>query len=408
MHPKSSKPIALWVVIALVLLSVGNGAKKIDVLMLAKGNRINGLRMHFDSEPSIDYTIIVTWDGRIPDSELRKLIRLYFPRSYREFSEYDVLLFSAPNYDLLTTKQDKWIHDTISEGAGGINDGSIFSQVPSVYQAWASGLAWKAFPNDASQVAARYGAWSTGHHFVEINRDHPEPILTIFIPFGVENYHGGQSRAVIPQEGSSTLAWQVGNYPRKEPFITAWEYGEGRAMTIGSGLPLGWLGYPTGGSEANKYSPEILMNMMFWLANTQLIDDVDVYHRVKSYFADYLTRMKVLISLSDFVDKFGADTRRIQEETIPLEKIHSEATAQYLEHSFVESEVTIKSGLLKFPTAEEVAKREKDKALLWVFIIEWLVTSSTLFLSVSFLWMLMVRRKVYRVVEVTRLDRMKE
>ena len=98
----------------------------------------------------------------------------------------------------------------------------------------------------------------------------------------------------------------------------------------------------------------------------------------------------------------------LQEEIIPLEKIYTEATAQYLEHSFVESEATIKSGLSKFPTAEEVAKREKNKALLWVFIIEWLVTSSTLFLSVSVLWMLMIRRKLYKAVEATRLDRVIE
>jgi hypothetical protein len=391
-----------------MLLPLGKGAERIDLLMLVKDSRINGLRMHFDGEPSIDYSIIVTRDERIPESDLRKLIRLYFPRSYTEFREYEVLLFSAPNYDLLTTKQDKWIHDTIEDGSGGINDGSIFSQIPSVYQTWASGLAWQAFPNDAPQVAAKYGAWSTGYHYVEINRDHPEPILTTFIPFEVEKYHGGQSRAVIPPQGSGTLAWQVGNYAGKEAFITAWEYGEGRAMTIGSGLPLGWLAYPTGDSARNKYSPEILVNMMFWLASTPLIDDVEVFHRVKSDFADYLTRMKVLISLSDFIDKFGANTQRIQEEVIPLERIYSEASTHYLEHDFVESEIAIKSGLVKFPMAEEVAKREKDKALLWVFVIEWLVTSSTLFLSVSVLWMLMVRRRLYRAVEVTKLDRMKE
>jgi hypothetical protein len=175
-----------------------------------------------------------------------------------------------------------------------------------------------------------------------------------------------------------------------------------------SGLPLGWLAYPTGASDRNKYSPEILMNMVYWLASTPLIDDVEVFHRVKSDFADYLTGMKVLISLGDFIDKFGANTQRIQEEVIPLERIYSEARDQYLEHNFVESEVTTKSGLVKFPLAEEVANREKDKALLWVFVIEWLVTSSTLFLSVFILWMLMVRRRLYRAVEVTKLDRMKE
>ena len=150
------------------------------------------------------------------------------------------------------------------------------------------------------------------------------------------------------------------------------------------------------------------MNMVFWLADTELIDDVEIFHGVKRDFAEFLTRMRVLISLKDFIDKFGANTERIQKEIIPLEGIHAEATRQYLEHSFVDSQATIGTALAGFPVAEDIARREKDKALLWVFLIEWLVTSSTLFISGSVLWTLMVRRRLYRAVKMTKLAAAKE
>jgi hypothetical protein len=52
-----------------------------------------------------------------------------------------------------------------------------------------------------------------------------------------------------------------------------------------------------------------------------------------------------------------------------------------------------------------VAKREKEGALLWVYIIEWLVTTSTIFIAGSVIWMLMIRRRLYRSVETTKLNK---
>jgi hypothetical protein len=143
--------------------------------------------------------------------------------------------------------------------------------------------------------------------------------------------------------------------------------------------------------------------MIFWLAKTELIDDVEVFHRMKSDLNIFRSRLTVLLSLKDFIDKFGANTDRIQNEIFPLQEIFADATALYLEHRFSESEVTIRSGLDRLVDAEEVARREKDRALLWVYIIEWLAASSTFFVSGFILWTLMVRRRLYRDVETTKL-----
>jgi hypothetical protein len=46
----------------------------------------------------------------------------------------------------------------------------------------------------------------------------------------------------------------------------------------------------------------------------------------------------------------------------------------------------------------------KNRALLWVYMIDWLVTSAALFISGYVLWTLMVRRRLYREAKGTRFD----
>ncbi len=381
------------------------GSERVKILILARDDRIPGLDMYFGPEPAVDYSVVMTRSKAMPDQDLVKLIRLYYPRTYQEFREYDVLILSQPTYDLFTTKQDTWIRDAILDGAGGLNDGSIFSQIPGIPEAWASGVAWEAFPNDAPYVVANHVAWApVGFFTVDINEDHPDPVLSVFIPYGAEMVVTGVSRLVIPRDGSGVLAWQVGNYPEKEAYLTSWKYGHGRAMTFGGQLTVGvWTTYPTGSSGENEYAPEIMMNMVFWLAGTDLIDDVDVFHRVKSDFSEFRARRAVLLSLADFIDNFGANTQGIQAEIVEIEDIYKEAVERYLEHDFVQSEAVIRTGLIEFAGAEEVAKREKNRALLWVYVIEWLVSSSAFFVSGYVLWTLMVRRRLYRDVETTKL-----
>lgn len=378
-------------------------AERINMLLLVQDSRIDKFRKFFDGEPSVTYSVVVTRDPQLPDSEILKLIRLYFPRSYTEFKDYRVLVLAKPGYDYFTPKQDGWIHDAVYDGAGGINDGSVFSQIAGIPEAWSNGRAWQAFPNDAPTVTANYGAWaSTAAYSVQINREHPEPVLTVFIPFGVEMTVSGISRVVIPRQGSSVLAWQLGNYPGREPYLVSWDYGDGRSMTIGNPIPGGWLKYPTGTAD-NQYSPEMLMNMIYWLAGTELIDDVEVFHKVKSYFTEFRARLKVLVSLTEFIDRFGASTTRIREEVAALEEVYAEASGHYLDHSFVDSEIQIKRALDGLPSAEEEARREKERALAWVYAIEWLVSASVFFISGFSLWTLMVRRRLYRDVQVTKL-----
>jgi hypothetical protein len=396
--------IVVFVVFLLLSTPLCLGGKKIKTLIAGDGGIIQNLAGIFDFEPLVNHDSVVVRSFAFTKVEDNmKLIRLYFPRTYEKMKTYDLILLVAAEYNLLTPRQDKWIYDAIREGASGINDGSLFSIISPIADVWASSQAQQAFPNDV--VAVSKVAWrNTMAYEIRINPDHPEPIITPFIPFGSDKVRQwGAVGWVIPREAADVLAWQIGSFPTRVALLANWEYENGRTMTSGQFLGGGWLGYPLREST-NQYSLEMFMNMVFWLTKRPLIDDIVVFHRVKTGFHEFRSRLGILISLRDFIDKFGANTQKIQDEIMKLQVAYEDAQELYLDSSFIDSETAIKQGLALFAEAEDIARREKDAALLWVYIIEWLVASSTMFFSGFVLWTLMVKRRLYHEVNVTRLE----
>jgi hypothetical protein len=328
-----------------------------------------------------------------------KFIRLYFPRTYPEMKGYDVLMLTQPEYNLFTSRQDKWMHDAIEEGMGGINDGSVFSIQSTIHVAWANSLAQRAFPNNARAVSQRGGGEAGRLSFrIVVNRNHPIPILTPFIPLRVEEVAcTSASRLVIPREGSGILAYQVGNFPAlgEVPYLVEWDYAKGRSMTSGDFMGNGWFGAPRS-PDSNQYSPDILINMMLHLTHRSLIEDVVVFHRIKAHFTEFRSRMVVLISLRDFIDAFGANTREIEGQILALEEMCEGAVQDYMDQDYDECEKGILAALSRFSETERLAVAEKNRALAWVYAVEWLATTSALTLSCLALWSLKVKRRLYR------------
>ena len=403
MGPRPETFLAVFTLSLILSTPACLGGEKIEAFIMGLPAFMDALTRIFDYEPLVTYQTLIM-RSIVFDSvqDNMKLIRLYFPRDYEGMKKYDLILLTSVEYNLLTNKQDKWIYDAIREGSSGINDGSVFSIMAPISTVWANSQAARAFPNDAQKVDTMNWRSSSPYKII-VNPDHPEPILTPFIPLGAEVTQAGGTNMVIAKEGAHVLAWNIGTFASRTDWVVNWEYENGRTVTMGGWLGTGWFGFPGRESEF-QYSLETFMNVIFWLTKRPLIDDILVFHRVKTSFDEYRSRLGVLISLRDFIDKFGANTQKIQNEIEKLQSKYDEAAELYLDSRFVDSEEIIKEGLALFPESEDIARREKDAALLWVYIIEWLVASSTLFFSGFVLWTLMVKRRLYREVEVTRLD----
>jgi hypothetical protein len=377
----------------------GGRGEKIHLMVV--GRYIELLRPYLDPEPSIDYVFIPFRLVDLSAKDAIKFLRLYFPRTYQEMGKYDVLILNSPDYQMFTPTQDRWMHDAIEEGMGGINAGSVFSIIAEICLSWADSQTSTAFPNDAVTVAYEKGGGTemNPHFMVTINDAYPDQVLQPYLPFKVEDVpYIASSRFVIPKEGAGILAWQSGNHPTRVAYLIAWEYGRGVTMTCGNVLPKGFFDW-----EVNEYGPDLLMNMMLYMAQRDLITDVLLYHGLKSTFVEYNHRIVSLISLRDFVDNFGANTQPIQKEIRELDQIYRQGYDLYLEQDFQASHDMMQTVLNRFTQAEALARRVKDSSLLWVYIVEWLATASTLFISGFILWSLMIRRKAYRQVKATRL-----
>jgi hypothetical protein len=238
------------------------------------------------------------------------------------------------------------------------------------------------------------------YYRVKINAAFPDPVLTPYVPYGVEEVAGAVSRYVIPREGSGTMAYQYGNFPGLGyvPYIVVWDYGKGRTVTCG-GFDAWFL------DRANLYGPDLFMNLIFYSTGRRLIEDVEVFHRIKGFFRDFRNRLEYLISLMDFVDRFGANTEKIQRDVWELQDMGKLASGCYVEQDFRMAQEALDDAFDYFRGAEATAKRVKDSALWWVYMVEWATTTAVVFLSSFALWTLMVRRRLYKEVSSTKMPR---
>ncbi|MBU7004312.1 MAG: hypothetical protein HXS50_02000 [Theionarchaea archaeon] len=409
------KPVAhrALLIAILIIFSVPCQCQKIRVLLTGQVDvQTNPLIMWFGQESSVDATAVPTRSNDLVKTEdIKRFVRLYFPRTYQQVREFDFIILHSPEMFHLTREQDRWMHDAIKEGAGAMAAPAGLSDHGDIQHAWINSIVQRALPNDFSLVLASGGRRGQTPFHIEVNRDFPEPVLTPFIPLGIEDFPGAGGNMIIGREGSRILAWQIGQALGRVPYMIAWDYGEGRGLTLADSLHLTfWSDYislrnPAYETTQNQYSLDILMNMVLYLTRRSLPEDVLAVHKMRTSFAELRIKMSLLISLSDFAQKFGADGDRLGEILSPLVEMGEQAEDRYLEQDFEESERILNSLFEDISRAETRILKIKETALLWVYTVEWLVVTSTLMLSSFGLWTLMVRRKLYRHVGTTQLER---
>lgn len=220
---------------------------------------------------------------------------------------------------------------------------------------------------------------------------------------GIETFVGAYAYLIKPRPGASTLAWEVGCFPEKVPYIAVWDYEKGRTMTLGDSFGLAfWSSYAGRGSQ-NQYSLDILMNMILYSIKRDVPTEVLVFNRMRTSFVKFRTKMALLVSLMEFAQKFGANDQRMERIVAELEEEASLAKDHYLLGEFEECEAIMDSLFdEKFREAEAMMMVLKKRALMWVYLVEWSAVTATLMISSFFLWTIMVRRRLYRAVKVTR------
>ncbi len=357
-------------------------------------------------DPRIDYYPVPSHAWTMGDEALRNL-RLYLPRNEQALYEnFDVILEDGMDAALLTDDFHHWMKKGVEEEGMGFlmaDDSSSF----------ASGrhTSWYLFPiGDVLPVDDLREIWYPEHgYWVVIEEDYRDHPLVRNIPWNTMPRIWAHNRPT-EKDGATVLARMSPEFVwnREKPVIVYWDYGKGRSLAYvhkWHGTPNDPGGDIPGNPEFYrwKWHVDLLSHLIYFPARVPIPEDLGLVHEIRLNFNTFRYKRIYLISAMEFADKFGANLRDAEKKLAGLLQDKETVDGQYLMQELEECHTNL-LGLLEcldLLTKEVLDAREK--ALLWVFIVEWLVVSGTSMIAGLLLWSLMIRRRLYREVGVTRL-----
>ncbi len=409
---RAKTPIVLMCII-LFLSSQCQGQgdqRKIEVLVLSKANVVQTLSAWFNAEPSIDFSIVVTRVyGEVTREDIRRYMRLYFPRSYQALNSYDFYYLAQTDMTFLSPKQEKWIYDAITGGSkGGVNTRSVMSTHDWFNVPWADSVVSEAFPNNADTVVSDEAHQQAPPGPLVIKDDpelpaimkpYKEPLEGIFT-----NLEGLNT---IPKPGSVILSYVRNNQGQGHPIpgqvahIFYWKWNNSITFTF-QDQPVHLFWNQPGSTLHNPYTIDITANVIWFATGRELPDDPLRVHDFRRDLYDFNIGKSLLVSLLDFAEKFGANPAPMYRDLDEVQGLRAQAKDHYLEGRFDHAYQSMKEANSALESLEEKAANLKDRALLWVYIVEWLSITGALLVAGFVVWTLMVRRTLYREVSATR------
>jgi hypothetical protein len=145
-------------------------------------------------------------------------------------------------------------------------------------------------------------------------------------------------------------------------------------------------------------------NLLIYADGRPVPQDLQLVHRVRSIMLQIATRKSLLLSLLEFCESFGANTGDLMSMIDGVDLAVAETRPRYLELRFQEVWEDYLRIEEMIKEVEAAAVEIKNRALLWVYLVEWLTVTGTLMVCGFVLWTLMVRRRLYHEVRTTRLD----
>ena len=151
------------------------------------------------------------------------------------------------------------------------------------------------------------------------------------------------------------------------------------------------------------YYVDFAINLMLFIADLPVPEDPMLVHQVRERLHQYHIARGYVISMIEFVDKFGANPGSIEQLLSDTDEGLGEVSDLYRDYDFESSLAKANHMMAELEKVTELALNLKNQALLWVYIIEWLSVTATGSLTAVVVWSLMVRRRMYREVGATRL-----
>lgn len=349
----------------------------------------------FRTDPKIDLVTVITAGDQASPRDTAKYIRIFMPRTRERFlSGIDALeLFDFVPW-VLQDYHIHWFHDAVKDHGFGmvLVEMGWYPSYKDKYtsndpEAWMKTVLYQAYPVDLVMYKQNRGG-----PYLEI----VERTGVVSMPGFEEAPIGGGAGLTIARPGSLIHArYRVG----KEPAIVSKTYGEGITLT----LPTGWdvMNFDT---QRNwKYFVDFVLNHVYFVADVPVPEDPELAHTIRALLGNYIEQKSLTVSFIDFIAKFGANTVQLEKRLGKLEEEKKQAESLYLESDYEGARQAIAVVMEQFVEIEEESVRIRRRALMWIYITEWIAVTGTSMLCGFILWTLMVRKRLYREVKTTKL-----
>jgi hypothetical protein len=312
------------------------------------------------------------------------------PRNYQNLVDsYDLILSSDADRTVFTADWISWMHRGVTDGVDVLWLGSIGRKPSQIDLDWSITTLADVLPAVTSNEFYVYGV------FRVVIEDEEEKLM------GALPWESSPPLAnldlQIPRDGART--WAVTENPSRWPLMSFWEVG-GSVLCFASKFPNGVMPWSDGWS----LFPQAMIYMVYRISGRSLPEDHVMFQRLTTEFSDYQTYSAILSSLLSFIDQFGGNVAGLYRNMDQIGELKSKANALYLGEEYDESLRLIEQARQKQSDLIEEGLSEKDRALIWIYLLEWCVVTSTLLLSGTVLWSLMVKRRLYSEVGQTKLD----
>jgi hypothetical protein len=198
-----------------------------------------------------------------------------------------------------------------------------------------------------------------------------------------------------PRPGSTVVARYI---PNEEPAVIIWDYGEGRALTSVPGHDtIVWHL-----SDHWPYTIDYWINHGWYLAGLEIPTDLGIMHRIREGSILYATQKITTLSVIEFAEKYGAQTTVLYGLLEDVDDTKMEADLLYMMDDYQGSISKMDEAFLGLTRVAEASVEAKDAVLFWIYLIEWATVSATSAVVGVVVWALMVRRRLYREVDITR------
>jgi hypothetical protein len=319
-----------------------------------------------------------------------KFQRAYLPRRYKDLvSQHDLIILSDSESTLYTAKHIGWFSDAVEKDRLGL---LMVGGRQTVEGGWAGTTVEKVIPGDFIGIKTMEGF---GMKPVimdpdsEFGRSLPFKEMPVFLGLIV----------FTPKQGSTLI---MKSSPKDAPILLYQEYGAGSSMIHSPD----WCGAWTGPVRSWEYFPDFISNMLHMLSGLKIPDNPVLMHALRTHFEDFAVGNGMILSLVDFADKFGANTRTLLNRMGELNEKRADVNRLFIDQEYEEALEAIQGLDDDISELYGLALKLKDQALTWVYLTEVTALTGTSLIAGSVVWMLMVRRKLYREVATTRPKRM--